>query len=86
MENDIAAAVQIISVPIISSENVNGITIDNRGWVWIANDHGVDVHEGMRWRHFDRDEGLLWNDTNEGALMIDKDGSAWIGTSAGFPT
>lgn len=84
VENDIAAAVQLISVPTISSENVNGISIDNRGWVWIANDHGVDVLEGTRWRHFDRDEGLLWNDTNEGALVIDKDGSAWIGTSAGL--
>ena len=84
VENDIAAAVQIISVPTISSENVNGISIDSRGWVWIANDHGVDVLEGTRWRHFDRDEGLLWNDTNEGALVIDKDGSAWIGTSAGL--
>ncbi len=84
VENDIAAAVQVITVPTISSENVNGITIDNRGWVWISNDHGVDVLQGNRWRHFDRDEGLLWNDTNEGAFTIDKDGSAWIGTSAGL--
>lgn len=84
IENDVVGAVQIFTVPALSSENVNGIAIDQRGWVWISSDHGVDILQSGRWRHFDRDEGLLWNDTNEGSLLMDRDGSAWIGTSAGL--
>lgn len=84
IENDIVGAVQIFTVPTLSSENVNGIAIDQRGWVWITSDQGLDILQSGRWRHLDRDEGLLWNDTNEGALLMDHDGSGWIGTSAGL--
>jgi diguanylate cyclase (GGDEF)-like protein len=84
VKDNIVGAVQIVTVPTLSSENVNGIRVDSRGWVWVTNDHGVDILQAGRWRHYDRDEGLLWNDTNEGAVLIDQDGSAWIGTSAGL--
>ncbi|HVJ07517.1 MAG TPA: diguanylate cyclase [Acidisarcina sp.] len=84
VENDTVGAVQIFTTPTLSSEYVNGIAIDRRGWVWIINDQGIDLLQSGRWRHFDQDEGLLWNDTNEGALLLASDGSAWIGTSAGL--
>jgi diguanylate cyclase (GGDEF)-like protein len=84
VDSDTVGVVQIYTVPILSSESVNGIVVDSRGWVWIASDRGVDTLQSGHWRHFDRDEGLLWNDTNEGAMLIDRDGSAWIGTSAGL--
>ena len=84
VKDNVVGLTQIFTIPTLSSESVNGILVDSRGWVWIAGDHGVDILQSGRWRRFDRDEGLLWNDTNEGALVIDPDGSAWIGTSAGL--
>lgn len=55
---------------------------DRRGWLWVATDNGVAVWNGMRWRVFDQQSGLVWNDCN-GVLYEDRDGSMWIGTSNG---
>ncbi|MGA2040260.1 MAG: two-component regulator propeller domain-containing protein [Bryobacteraceae bacterium] len=60
------------------------IGCDRRGWTWFGSDQGVDILDGSRWRHLDRTDGLVWDDTNANAFWADADGSVWIGTSRGI--
>jgi signal transduction histidine kinase/ActR/RegA family two-component response regulator len=57
---------------------------DRRGWMWIGEDHGVDLFDGAKWRHLTQETGLIWNDVNSKAFFDDPDGSVWIGTSGGL--
>ncbi len=59
------------------------LTVDPMGGLWAGTDHGVDVFDGTRWRHFGRSDGLIWDDCNTNAFMVDADG-IWIGTSRGL--
>ncbi len=56
---------------------------DSRGWLWAGSDHGVDVFDRARWRHYGRSDGLIWDDCNSNAFLADTDG-IWIGTSRGL--
>jgi signal transduction histidine kinase len=51
--------------------------------LWIGTDRGLFILEHGHWSHIDRTNGLLWNDIDEDAFLLEPDGSAWIGTSAG---
>jgi signal transduction histidine kinase/ligand-binding sensor domain-containing protein/CheY-like chemotaxis protein len=64
--------------------NIFFIGCDRRGWTWFGTDQGVDILEGSHWRHLDRTDGLIWDDTNANAFWADADGSVWIGTSRGI--
>ncbi len=44
----------------------------------------MDVFDHVRWRHFGRSDGLIWDDCNTNAFMAGEDGSIWIGTSRGL--
>ena len=57
---------------------------DSRGWLWVGTDHGVDVYDRSRWRHWGRSDGLIWDDTNTNAFLAEPNGSVWIGTSRGL--
>jgi signal transduction histidine kinase/ligand-binding sensor domain-containing protein/CheY-like chemotaxis protein len=57
---------------------------DQRGWLWVGTDHGVDVYDHTRWRHFGHSDGLIWDDTNTNAFLAEAGGSVWIGTSRGL--
>jgi len=67
----------------LASVLVMGLHQDRRGWLWVSTDAGVHVWNGARWRSFNRDNGLVWNDANQSALYEDRDGSIWVGTSRG---
>ena len=69
--------------PQSSSKNVVMLHFDGRGWLWAGTDSGVDVYNGSRWRHFSKQDGLVWDDTDSNAFLSDGDGSIWIGTSGG---
>ncbi|MET0332022.1 MAG: diguanylate cyclase [Dyella sp.] len=56
---------------------------DHRGWIWIGGGGGVDVYDGIRWTHIARDDGLLWDETDQNAFFEDADGSVWIGSAIG---
>lgn len=60
------------------------LAFDERGWLWAGSDHGVDVFDRTRWRHYGRSDGLIWDDCNSHAFLADTDGSIWIGTSRGL--
>ena len=63
---------------------VKSTAIDGRGWVWTGTDAGVAFFDGRVWRRFTANDGLVWNDTLQHALLADADGSVWIGTSGGL--
>jgi signal transduction histidine kinase/CheY-like chemotaxis protein/streptogramin lyase len=56
---------------------------DARGWLWAGTDHGVDVFDHARWRHFGRADGLIWDDTNSHAFFADGE-AVWVGASRGL--
>jgi signal transduction histidine kinase/ligand-binding sensor domain-containing protein/CheY-like chemotaxis protein len=66
------------------SDKAISLAFDTRGRVWLGTDSGVDVFDGRSWRHFDRADGLAWDDANAAAIYADGDGSVWIGTSLGL--
>ncbi len=71
------------STPPLASGQVVSLQTDTRGWVWVGEDKGLNVFDGHHWRWFSENNGLIWNDCDGRALFTDRDGSAWIGTSAG---
>ena len=50
----------------------------------MGTDHGVDVYDHTRWRHFGHSDGLIWDDTNTNAFLAEAGGGVWIGTSRGL--
>lgn len=54
---------------------------DSRGWIWVGSDQGVQIFDGRKWRHLDRNDGLAWDDCDGNSFHADADGSVWIGTS-----
>lgn len=56
---------------------------DHRGWIWVGGGGGVDIFDGRRWTHLSRDDGLLWDETDQNAFLEDTDGSVWIGSPVG---
>jgi signal transduction histidine kinase/ligand-binding sensor domain-containing protein/ActR/RegA family two-component response regulator len=68
----------------LRSDKTVALAVDRRGWLWVGTDHGVDVFDGGRWRHYGRADGLVWDDCNGNALFADSDGSVWVGTSKGL--
>ncbi|WP_267875566.1 ligand-binding sensor domain-containing diguanylate cyclase [Duganella radicis] len=67
----------------LKGQPLSGMLIDRRHWLWLGTDSGVGVWNGSAWRLLNQDSGLVWNDTNQGALYEDQDGSVWIGTANG---
>jgi signal transduction histidine kinase/streptogramin lyase len=68
----------------LRSDKTLFLQFDQRGWLWVGTDHGVDVFDRTRWRHYGRSDGLIWDDCNSNAFFADADGSVWIGTSRGL--
>ncbi len=73
----------------LASDEVFGIDFDTSGRLWASSDAGVDRldfdrQDQGRWVHFGREDGLIWNDADSLALKADREGSVWVGTSAGL--
>ncbi len=84
VENGHVVEAQHIGRPHLLSDQVVALTIDHRGWLWVAQDAGLSVFDGKSWRSFTQSDGLIWNDADAFALNEDNDGSMWIGTSGGL--
>ena len=72
----------------IDGSSFGGATIgalhsDSVHRMWLYTDRGVFVFDQGHWSHIDRSNGLVWNDVDTGAFLVDPDKTAWIGTSAG---
>lgn len=57
---------------------------DLEGHHWIGTDSGVGVWKGGRWLRYDTSNGMISNDCNAQAYLVEPDGAVWIGTSAGL--
>ena len=68
----------------LESDQIFLIGCDRRGWTWLGTDKGLDVFRNGAWNHFDRTDGLLWDDCSGEAFFADSDGSVWLGTSRGI--
>ncbi|RSL15691.1 diguanylate cyclase (GGDEF)-like protein [Edaphobacter aggregans] len=78
-----ASILNTVSTPDLVSTDVQIVRFDHRGWLWIGTDLGVNVFDGSRWRLLTEQDGLISNDTDEGAFFADHDGSIWIGVNGG---
>lgn len=68
----------------LTSNVVNFLGSDRRGWVWVGTDSGVDVLKPNGWRHYDTEDGLIGSNSDFNAFFADRDGSVWIGTNRGL--
>ncbi len=75
--------VESIGNPTLVSTDVQIVRFDKRGWLWVGTDLGIHVFDGFKWRLLTRRDGLISNDTDEGAFLADDDGSVWIGANGG---
>jgi diguanylate cyclase (GGDEF)-like protein len=75
---------EAIDAPVLRGRNIHTVDVDSRGWIWATLDVGVAVWNGSRWRLFDQNHGLAWNDTNGRGAYEDSDGSMWLITSNGL--
>jgi diguanylate cyclase (GGDEF)-like protein len=73
----------VLAIPQIISTDVQFVRFDHRGWLWVGTDLGVNVFDGAHWKLLTERDGLISNDTNEGAFFGDTDGSVWIGVNGG---
>ena len=68
----------------LGSDKAYFVGADRAGRIWFGSDRGVDSYDGVRWRHYDQQDGLTWDDCDAGSFLADPDGSVWIGTSGGL--
>jgi diguanylate cyclase (GGDEF)-like protein len=68
----------------LSSDLIYALALDPAGRLWASTDNGLDVFDQNQWRHYGREDGLIWDDGNDLALSVDHDGSIWVGTSGGL--
>jgi len=83
MQSDRIDKMDSITAPNLASNDVQIVRFDQRGWLWVGTDLGVNVFDGVQWRLLTRRDGLISNDTDEGAFLDDEDGSVWIGANGG---
>ncbi|MBZ5724771.1 MAG: response regulator [Acidobacteriia bacterium] len=68
----------------LRSDKVYFVGADPAGGVWVGTDSGVDALLEGSWRHYGRQEGLVWEDCDTNGFFADSDGSVWIATSHGL--
>ena len=68
----------------LASDKAYFVGSDMSGRIWFGSDRGVDAYDHARWRHYDQQDGLIWDDCDAGSFLADSDGSVWIGTSGGL--
>ena len=83
LHDTVAHLVRRIDGSSFGDATIGALHADSLHRMWVATDRGIFVFDQDQWSHIDRTSGLVWNDVNTGAFLLDPDGTAWIGTSAG---
>ncbi len=60
------------------------LDFDSKGQLWAGTERGVDMWNGVRWSHYDTNDGLAGDDCNLNSFAEAPDGTIWIGTSGGL--
>jgi len=81
---DPALRLRPFPVDLLDGRLIQSLLVDRRHWLWLTTDSGAMVWNGSRWRLFNQQSGMVWNDANQNAIHEDLDGSLWIGTSNGL--
>jgi diguanylate cyclase (GGDEF)-like protein len=68
----------------LSSDLIYALVMDHKGRLWVSTDNGVSVLQNDRWKHYDMEDGLNWDDGNDRALSVDAKDNVWVGTSRGL--
>ena len=68
----------------LASDEVFGIVFDTAGRLWASSDAGIDLFDHGHRKHYGREDGLIWIDSDSLALEADHEGNVWVGTSAGL--
>jgi len=84
VEDGRAKVLAVITPPEFASTDIQFVRFDRDGWLWVGTDLGVQVFDGTHWKLITQRDGLISNDTNEGAFFADTDGSVWIGVNGGL--
>jgi ligand-binding sensor domain-containing protein/serine phosphatase RsbU (regulator of sigma subunit) len=65
----------------LAGNQVNDITQDSLGLLWIATDHGVSRFDGITFKNFTAKHGLAENFCS--TVLCDSQGNVWVGHQAG---
>lgn len=84
VEGDQAKVIASLTVPELVSTDIQFVRYDHAGLLWVGTDLGVEVFDGKHWRLLTTGDGLISNDTDEGAFYADADNSVWIGVNGGL--
>ncbi|GGA75980.1 GGDEF domain-containing protein [Edaphobacter acidisoli] len=84
VEGDHAKVLASLTTPELVSTDIQFVRYDRSGLMWVGTDLGVEVFDGTHWRLLTTGDGLISNDTDEGAFYADGDGSVWIGVNGGL--
>lgn len=84
VEDGRATVLASLATPEIASNDIQFVRFDREGWLWVGTDLGVEFFDGTHWKLITQRDGLVSNDTNEGAFFADTDGSVWIGVNGGL--
>ncbi len=68
----------------LSSQKIYLLAEDQSGRLWVGTGEGVDVLSGDRVLHFSKGDGLAGDDIDAMAILVESDGSIFIGTSSGL--
>jgi diguanylate cyclase (GGDEF)-like protein len=68
----------------LASNKVYLIGEDLKNNLWVGTGSGIDVFSPQGVLHFSRDDGVAGDDIDAMALLVDKDGALFIGTSSGL--
>lgn len=79
-------ALDLTSVPApnLESKRIYFVNSDKHGALWIGTDRGIEYLSDGKWQHWDRSEGLIWDDCDRDGFFAEDDGTVWISTSGGL--
>lgn len=83
VEGNQAKIIDSITPPVLASTVVQTVRFGTNGRLWIGTDQGINVFDGRSWHRISQRDGLISNDTDEGAFFAEKDGSVWFGLNGG---
>ena len=66
------------------SQRIYFLRFDRGGSLWAGTDRGLDVLRKGNWRHYDSNNGLVWDDCDRDGFLEEADGTIWISTSGGL--
>ena len=83
VDDTVARLVRRIDSSLFGGAAIDALHSDSEHRMWLGTDRGIFVFDRGHWSHIDRTNGLVWNDVDGGAFLLDPDKTLWIGTSAG---